>query len=314
MSNTSHTFPAPIGGVPAQIDFAPSILFVILYAFLSILAIYRLARSSSRSLVLAGTVAFVVERIIIYSLRASEAHSHSQNESHSITQYWQTTFLIGYISILGSCVSSLQCVLVDTTLPQKPTQTDGEAGKAISSVGQSENSSATSSSENDIEDDPKARTFYRRLCAVLAVLSWNPILLGVVAGVIYTGGEAYAAAATVAQALRYASIILAFVQISAVQLLSIWAYLCIPKIRRSAVLLIGAVISLLLVITIYHLAIMTLHTTSLYSGPLNGTGSKALFYVFQAAPEWLASLVLFAVNVREICGTGAWGDRFGSKK
>ncbi len=141
-------------------------------------------------------------RIIIYSLRASEAHSHSQNESHSITQYWQTTFLIGYISILGSCVSSLQCVLVDTTLPQKPTQTDGEAGKAISSVGQSENSSATSSSENDIEDDPKARTFYRRLCAVLAVLSWNPILLGVVAGVIYTGGEAYAAAATVAQALR----------------------------------------------------------------------------------------------------------------
>ncbi len=61
-SAAPHTFPAPIGGVPFNQDFAPSILFAFLYAIITIIAFYRLARSSSRCLMFIGTLAFVFER------------------------------------------------------------------------------------------------------------------------------------------------------------------------------------------------------------------------------------------------------------
>ncbi|PSS37534.1 hypothetical protein PHLCEN_2v610 [Hermanssonia centrifuga] len=53
---------------------------------------------------------------------------------------------------------------------------------------------------------------------------------------------------------------------------------------------------------------MGFQTTSILAGPLNGARSKVFFYVFQVAPEWLACAVLLSVNVREMFGTGLWGD------
>ena len=58
----TYTFPAPVGGVPFDLDFAPSILFSALYGLVSLLAIYRFARSSSRTMCTFGALAFTVER------------------------------------------------------------------------------------------------------------------------------------------------------------------------------------------------------------------------------------------------------------
>ena len=52
-------------------------------------------------------------------------------------------------------------------------------------------------------------------------------------------------------------------------------------------------------------------TTSLLSvGPhtLNSPGAKAGFYIFHSLPEWLASLLLLGMNIRQLFGTGLFGD------
>jgi hypothetical protein len=55
-------FPAPVGGTPYQIDFAPSFIFAVLYGALVPLMVYRMFSRRSRSILLIGTVAFSVER------------------------------------------------------------------------------------------------------------------------------------------------------------------------------------------------------------------------------------------------------------
>ena len=41
---------------------------------------------------------------------------------------------------------------------------------------------------------------------------------------------------------------------------------------------------------------------------LNTPGGKAAFYICHVLPEWLASLTLFADNIRKTFGTGLFGD------
>ena len=56
--------PAPIGGVPSELDFAPSCLFVALYASLVPIALYRLFARSSRNLIVIFSLGFLVERCV----------------------------------------------------------------------------------------------------------------------------------------------------------------------------------------------------------------------------------------------------------
>ena len=44
-------------------------------------------------------------------------------------------------------------------------------------------------------------------------------------------------------------------------------------------------------------------------GSLNTQEEKILFYVFHAAPDYLAAAIMLAVNVRERFSTGLSGDR-----
>lgn len=53
----------------------------------------------------------------------------------------------------------------------------------------------------------------------------------------------------------------------------------------------------------------TTSITSLEPGSLNSISSKATFYVFQVAPEWIAATILLGVNVKERFKTGTWGDK-----
>lgn len=62
---------------------------------------------------------------------------------------------------------------------------------------------------------------------------------------------------------------------------------------------------------IYRLIIMYHTTTSLISmspSSLNTVTAKATFYIFHMIPEWMAVALLLGFNVREMFGTGAFGD------
>lgn len=58
----SSEFPSPIGGIPFPHDFAPALIFTILYALVVPLALWRMIAKSSRSLVILGATIFTVER------------------------------------------------------------------------------------------------------------------------------------------------------------------------------------------------------------------------------------------------------------
>lgn len=62
LSTAGVRFPAPIGGIPMDRDFAPSILFACLYGVLTFLGFYRMAKRDSRSLFVATSLAFTIER------------------------------------------------------------------------------------------------------------------------------------------------------------------------------------------------------------------------------------------------------------
>lgn len=54
------------------------------------------------------------------------------------------------------------------------------------------------------------------------------------------------------------------------------------------------------------------HTTTGLSstapGTLNSSGAKASFYILHVFPEWLATAILFCVNIRRTYGSGPFGD------
>lgn len=61
-------FPSPIGGVPFPSDFAPSIIFAILYGLLLPVLAYRIIDRKSRNALLIGTTAFAIERLAYFLL------------------------------------------------------------------------------------------------------------------------------------------------------------------------------------------------------------------------------------------------------
>ena len=58
-------FPAPVGGTVLPPDFAPSVLFAVLYGLLLPLLAYRMLDRRSRCTLLIGTMAFSVERCVV---------------------------------------------------------------------------------------------------------------------------------------------------------------------------------------------------------------------------------------------------------
>jgi hypothetical protein len=60
------TFPTPVGGTPFPEDFAPSIVFAILYALLIPIMVFRVYDRHSRTTLLIGSVIFGVERQVVF--------------------------------------------------------------------------------------------------------------------------------------------------------------------------------------------------------------------------------------------------------
>ena len=58
-------FPAPIGGTVIQNDFAPSVLFAVLYTTLLSLMFRRILNKRTRCAALIGTIIFTLERHVV---------------------------------------------------------------------------------------------------------------------------------------------------------------------------------------------------------------------------------------------------------
>ncbi|KAM5543023.1 hypothetical protein V8D89_003407 [Ganoderma adspersum] len=115
-TNSTQEFPAPVGGVPDSLDFAPSIVFVVLYALIAPIAIWRIVHPRSRNAVLIGTTFFSIERIILFSLRANMARDPVFRANEGVETYLQTSLSGGFIAIGQDLVNLFRALLVASTL------------------------------------------------------------------------------------------------------------------------------------------------------------------------------------------------------
>ncbi|KAL0945506.1 hypothetical protein HGRIS_000990 [Hohenbuehelia grisea] len=109
------TFPTPVGGASLPFDFAPSVLFAVMYGCLVPILLWRCVHPRSWTLATAGSVIFSIERIVVFALRASQSNNESRRLSPGLLTYSQLTFATGYISIAQDIVSLVRCLIVNAS-------------------------------------------------------------------------------------------------------------------------------------------------------------------------------------------------------
>ncbi|THH30768.1 hypothetical protein EUX98_g3436 [Antrodiella citrinella] len=318
----SFEFPSPIGGTPFNSDYAPSVLFAVLYALLAPLVIWRLVSPRSRNIVLIGTIAFAIERVVIFGLRSGESHNATERVSNNLTIYMQTTLSIGYISMAADILSLLRCLLVSATLSSvngskaKYGLVDEESHNFLATPyqpGTVPAFAAAGATEAAIQERANERYWYRRITSSLIIGFWIPFLLGTIAGIVYVKAETDEHKAQLEQQLRYATGATSCLLVTIIQGFVLYAAVVIRDMERRPVWTLFFLISLLNIVSLYHLVVMNYSTDSLTSilpGSLNSAAAKTWFYILHIAPEWLVAAVLLGVNVREFFQTGLWGDQF----
>jgi len=293
-------FPAPVGGTVLPDDFAPSILFAVLYAVLAPLMLYRILGRRSRCTPLIGTITFSVERVVIFSLRAVQAKSDSSRFSPGLVTYQQISFGLGFIGIASDVVRLVRCLLVNATYgPEKYSESPAAATKE----------GLVPPPTDDTPDQPRTRAAYRRATGFLGLAFLAAVIPGIIANSNYSTVIDSQTTANLTANTRYAStavvVALSFVAVG----MTLRGHRDLPRISKQGVGIIGAIYTLIIMIGTYRLSVMWIRTTSLSDpSPLNTPGSKALFYIFHVLPEWLASFILFRYNIRKTFGTGLLGD------
>jgi hypothetical protein len=147
-------FSAPVGGTALPVDFAPSILFAILYACLAPLMLYRMFDRRSRCILLIGTIAFSVERVVMFALRAVQARNEQHHFSKGLATYMQISFGLGFIGITGDAVKLTRCLLVNATYgPELYHESPAAASKGV----------IVPPPTADTPDQPRVRFWCRRV-------------------------------------------------------------------------------------------------------------------------------------------------------
>jgi len=328
MSSSSFTFPSPVGGIPLALDLAPSILFVILYGLLVAVAFRRLWLPKSRTIAVIATFVFAVERVVVFTLRAVECKDLQLRDSSGLTRYMQSTLGVGYINISADLVMLMRSLLAaaassrgsneqrEQSVP--PADIDASQSTVILKGPEGEKISATVQvqSTSEIDDRAKETWWNQRISIVVLVLCWVSLALGIVQGALYPDAEKSVSKARLVQQMRYASSGFICAAQASLQVFSVYCTFRVRNIHRYHTYLITALVTLMNTITIYRLVVMVNQTTaidSLAPGSLNRPGSKATFYVFHVAPEWITAAVLIGINVKERFETGFWGQLRPSK-
>ncbi|KZV89145.1 hypothetical protein EXIGLDRAFT_721631 [Exidia glandulosa HHB12029] len=297
--SNSMRIPTPVGGTPMHIDGVPSILFAIAYGVLVPFIVARMFRPGNRSALLVGTSIYAIERVVVYSLRASQAYGATRNTSGGLLIYLQLSLAQGYITMAQDTVPLLRVMLVHATNPP------------VEDVIEPRHPEVKDNPRTDPTNKSKMRFWVRRAMDVLN--------LGFLAATVPNGvqGGKYKTAlhnqeeADKLQRFRYASTAVTLLFMLIIGVWTLYAYFRIANVRRAAALRILTILALILPVPIYRFA--TMHFTIpdlLFTGPgsLESGSSKALFYVFHCLPEWATAALLVLPNTRKLFRTGAWGD------
>ncbi|KAG8939603.1 hypothetical protein FRC04_006119 [Tulasnella sp. 424] len=293
-----HSIPSLVGGFPTQADFVPSILFAVAYGLSIIPFIIRFMNPNSRTYTFAiGTLAYSVERVVVWSIRASQSHDHHLGETLSKGRlvYQQVSFALGFIGFGTDCVAFMRAALVNTTLE------DPKRGSV---------------------DKARAR-FWSRRAADLAGLVW--MISSVPGGVGYSKmPRSFDHPEDADKLFR-----LRYVSASAALFLFVFYIVVLRYIRnriewldKRAVDCTCGILSLASVVAIYRLTVLHNRTSVLNvlpstpplypPGSLTTTASKATFYIFHALPELIIAWFILSLNLRALFNTGPFGDWRGS--
>ncbi|KAI0663965.1 hypothetical protein C8Q70DRAFT_905107 [Cubamyces menziesii] len=303
-STQVHEFPAPVGGAPFPIDFAPSILFVVLYALLIPVIIWRALDRRSRTIALLGTACLAIERVVTFSLRANAALKEGPRESAGLQTYFQATFGVGYITMSQDLTNLFRALLVDTTFARAAASGSGDTA--------STRSHPSIPLDGAREDQPRLRKRLRHIFGLASLVYLTAIVMNVVASVEYrhtfrkTDGLSLPC-----KYRRAASAGIAFVLIGILTCASAYAIIALPRVPKIPSLFIVTVAHFLALVGCYRLIMAHATTTSLLStahGSQNTRSEKVAFWVLSAAPEWIAAAILVSINGRRMFRTGLWGD------
>jgi len=161
------------------------------------------------------------------------------------------------------------------------------------------------------EDQPHQRYWYRRFSDLLNIGFLGAQVPGLVGNSIIGQAMEEAHKAKAMMSLRYASSGMALFFSVVLAAMAMWASSKIPRFKKSAGMLILFICGLFSITTIYRLCVMYHTTTSLTStspGSQNTSAEKTVFYIFHIIPEWISVLMLLSCNVRDVFGTGMFGD------
>ncbi|OSC96508.1 hypothetical protein PYCCODRAFT_1472566 [Trametes coccinea BRFM310] len=302
-SDTEFSFPALIGGVPLPIDFAPAILFSILYGLLTPVVLYRLIHKRSRTTVLVGTGGFVIERTVAYALRAHAAHNAGFRASHGLEIYLQVAINAGFITIGQDTLALLRALLVDATFGKPPPVSGADASDTTFSLGALPRADAASAShdrvrgpstssgglgdlrkdqsrtsvepltvaserpgfERERADMPRARQHIRSVCGIAALVFLAVVVMSIIAGVDYRKAVDSGEDASQVQVLRYASSGITLFLLVCMICGALYAIAKTRRVPRRPVALIVALCVLLTIVAVYRLIVMRNWTTSLLS-------------------------------------------------
>ncbi|KAH6914503.1 hypothetical protein BKA70DRAFT_1095362 [Coprinopsis sp. MPI-PUGE-AT-0042] len=296
------TFPSPVGGIPLPSELGACILFILLYACLLPLVVRILRDKHSRTFVCAGIIMLSIERIVMYILRAVQTQKESLRLHEGLTNYQQTVFGVGYVGISLDMLAASRCLLVNASYgleryPESPAAATRDCFLEPPSEGD--------------PDRPRERRWLRRIFTVLLVVFLTALVLGIVANATYFDALDNESKARRTYVLRYVSAALALIGIAGLSSVMTWSYMRQPRVGTRGVLTTGIISALVTVVASYRLAVIRNSTTALDSmepGSLNTPSSKVVFYLFNAAPEWIMAAVVLTINIRKTYGTGPFGD------
>ncbi|GAA6014190.1 hypothetical protein JCM10207_006127 [Rhodosporidiobolus poonsookiae] len=269
------------GGIPTRgEDLAASIIFIILFALLIPLAVWRFADRRTRTFTLLRPAIIVLVRVATYIIRAIQANG---NYDEGLFIGEQVLLLAGLVPLMEPLVKLVRYHVRRTWVPEPPAA-EGAAQKKVTTLD--------------------------RALRLLDLAVLVALILGIVAGSQTGDAIGDPDAASQLKRYRYATIGLSLFVLGVSILVT-----CAVHLRSSsdmplpATLYILALSGLLIIPNIYKLVI-SVHSTALY-----GSGLKAGFYLLSALPEWLVCLAFFAFNLNDMFSIreGAWKQKVEKK-
>lgn len=134
-----------------------------------------------------------MSRVVIFSLRAGQAHDEAKRGSKGLASYVQWSFGMGFIGIAHTLVNLLRCLIVNATYgsennPRAPVQLTSQESTSISTyeLKKAPIDGNTSLPMGYIPDQPLQRSWSRRFAGFSILVFLTATVTGIIAALDYT--------------------------------------------------------------------------------------------------------------------------------